>query len=420
MERYQSRFADAVLQQMVQTFGAVVIQGPRAAGKTRTGLELASSSVRLDAPSGPGMLAKTSPEIILPGAVPRLIDEWQVAPGVWNAVRHEVDQRGVPGQFILTGSAVPQDDVTRHSGAGRFGRLTMRTMSLAESGESTGEVSLDSVHAGGAVAAFGGPAVADYAQLLVRGGWPALVVGSRSSPGLYLNSYLDDVCRIDVPGMDARIDPVRMRALLYSLSRNIATEVPVEKLRREAEISGDRDQKGLAQVTVRKYLDALTRVFVLEELPAWAPHLRSKVRLRVRPTWHFVDPSLAAASLGAGPEKLLEEPAAFELLFESLAVRDLRIYADALGGQVFHYRDETGLEVDAVVELRDGSWSAFEIKLGGEEHIESGARNVKSLAGKVSARRQESLRSLNVLTAGNLSYTREDGVNVISLGHLTV
>lgn len=407
---------DGIAQDALQTFGAVIIQGPRAVGKTTSGLHLAASSVRLDSDPHLPALAETSPQTVLSGPIPRLLDEWQLAPSLWNAVRHEVDKRTEPGQFILTGSATPPDDLTRHSGAGRFRRITLRPMSLLESRETTGQITLADLFAGTDIAGLGGPTVPEYAELIVRGGWPALVSGPRRSPSDYLNAYLDDVTRVDLPMTAGRPDPMRVRALIRALARNVSTELSMAKLGREAEI-GD-DNSAIPGQTVRKYLDALSRVFVVEEQPAWAPHLRSKVRLRTHPKWHFVDPSLAAVALGASPSALLEDLNTLGLLFESLCIRDLRIHAQPLGGSVFHYRDENGLEIDAIVELFDGRWAAFEIKIGGTANIDNAAKNLTALKSKISEKRANQLASLNVLTAGSTSYTRPDGINVVSLGHL--
>lgn len=419
MASYRERVADAEIGRALKTFGAVVLEGPRAVGKTTTGLRHARSSVRLDARPEMAELAEASPETVLAGETPRLVDEWQLAPGLWNAIRHEVDARGEPGQFILAGSAVPADDVTRHSGAGRFRRVGLRPMSLAESGDSAAAIPFSSLFEGEPVAGLGGPSVAEYAQLIIRGGWPALVMQPERVPGDYLSSYLDDISRTDLPGAGLRIDPVRMRALLVALARNIATEVPASKLAAEAEIEEvDGDTDGISAQSARKYLDALTRIHVLEEQPAWRPHLRSAIRQRVRPKWHFTDPSLAAALLRASPQELLNEPKTLGFLFESLAIRDLRVYAEAMTGAVTHYRDEKGLEVDAIVELPDGRWAAFEVKLGGPRGIDEAARNLHNLVRKVSEARAASLAGLNVITAGTTSLTRPDGVNVVALGHL--
>lgn len=416
METYRNRLVDDLVRTSLDTFGAVVIQGPRATGKTTTGLQVANSSVRLDSDPQLPSIAETSPGVVLSGDTPRLIDEWQLAPTLWNAVRHEVDQRSVPGQFVLTGSATPPDDITRHSGAGRFRRITLRPMTLGESGESAGTVGFAELFSGDVIAGIGGPTVEDYASILVRGGWPILVAQTNRSPQDYLGSYLDDIARVDLPGVEVQSDPLRVRALVRALARNTSTEVSATKLSAEAEI-GEAGVEVSAQ-TVRRYLDALTRVFVIEEQPAWAPHLRSKVRLRTHPKWHFIDPSLAAAALGAGPNALLGDLNTLGLLFESLCIRDLRVLSQPLGGTVYHYRDENGLEVDAIVELNDGRWAAFEVKLGGSKNIDMAADNLRALEKKVSQQRASELASLNVLTAGNTSYTREDGVNVVALGHL--
>lgn len=421
MAGYINRVADHDLRRALATFGAVIIQGPRAVGKTTTASQHANSTVRLDESPDVQVLASTSPVTLLAGAPPRLIDEWQLAPQIWNAVRHEVDKRGLPGQFILTGSATPTDEITRHSGAGRFKRLTLRPLSLSESGDSTGAVSFSALFTGSNVAGIGGPTVEEYARLIVRGGWPALVKNASRNPTEYLLSYLDDVSRVDMPTNDMRIDPLRMNALVRALSRNLATEIPASRLSLEAELDAtSAGVIGVSAQSVRKYLDALSRVFVLEEQPAWAPQLRSRVRIRVSPKWHFVDPSLAAAALGASQKHLLNDLRTLGLFFESLCVRDLRVYAGSLGAQVFHYRDETGLEVDCVIENQTGDWAAVEVKLGGQKPIDEGASNLKKLAGKVSDARRAQLKSLTVLTAGNVSYTRPDGINVVALGHLKV
>lgn len=421
MADYRARIIDAQLKRSLATFGAVILQGPRAAGKTTTAQTFATSSVRLDASPELPAIASVSPRTILEGDTPRLIDEWQLAPEIWNAVRHEVDERGQPGQFILTGSATPTDTLTHHSGAGRFRRLTLRPMTLSESGESTSAVDFRSLLEDAAPYGIGGPTVTEYAELISRGGWPALTGNPNISYRDYLSSYLEDVARVDLPTNDIRVDPQRMRALIRALARNVATEVTAEKLSREAEIADpDEASRTVSAQTIRKYLDALARVFVIEEQPAWAPHLRSKVRLRTQPKWHFIDPSLAVSALDAGPDRLLSELRTLGFLFESLCVRDLRVYAGAVGAEVYHYRDSTGLEVDCIVETAAGDWAAFEVKIGGAKHIDEAAGNLKKLREKVSAARQERLKSLNVLTAGTTSHTRTDGVNVVSIGHMTV
>lgn len=419
MAAYRPRVADALVERGLHTFGAVILQGPRAAGKTTLGLHFAASSVRLDADPDFLNLASASPQAVLAGATPRLIDEWQLVPTIWNTVRHEVDSRQEKGQFILTGSATPTDDVTRHSGAGRFRRVTLRPMSLNESGEGTGSVSMKALFEGEKPAAMGGPDLTEYVDLIVRGGWPALIGQPVEAAYDYLTSYLADLSLVDLPQMDVRTDPQRMAALMRAVARNVATEASTAKLAREAEIQpGTVENAGMSQITARRYLDALVRVFVLEEQPAWSTHLRSKVRLRTHAKWHFIDPSLAVAALNGSPQRLLAEPSTLGLLFESLAVRDLRIHSEQIRGSVSHYRDETGLEVDAIVERRDGSWSAFEVKLGGEKNIDEAAKSLCQLARKVSEQRRGELASLNVITAGQTSYQRSDGVNVVALSHI--
>lgn len=425
---YALRVCERTIRESLTSFGGLLIDGPRAVGKTTTALRFAASSVRLDASPDLIDLAEASPGTVLIGAAPRLVDDWQLAPALWNTARHEIDSRAEPGQFIFTGSAAPVDDVSRHSGAGRFRRITMRPMSLTESGESIAAVDFATLFTdapfssesppGSTVAGLGGPTLADYAKLIVRGGWPALVAQPNRVPTDYLIAYLDDVARVDLRTAGIAVDPPRMKALIRALARNVATEASAERLAAESEIA-DTPSRVSAQ-SVRKYLDALTRVHVVEEQPAWTTHLRSKVRQRVSPKWHFVDPSLAAAAMGITDRPLLDDPRTLGFFFESLAIRDLRVYADTIGGSVTHYRDETGLEVDAIVELRDGRWAAFEIKLGGAAGVDAGAHSLHRLASKVSESRAARLTSLNIITAGTTTTTRSDGVNVIALGHLYV
>jgi predicted AAA+ superfamily ATPase len=421
MNGYLSRVIDARVKEYLEVFGAVILEGARATGKTTTGKHLAASSVSLDASPQLAALAQTDPSTIFAGKSPRLIDEWQLAPNVWNAIRHEVDERRTLGQFILTGSATPRDELTLHSGGGRFGRIRLRTMSLYELGASSGAVSLNTLlRDNPPVGAVGGPDVRAYTTLIVKGGWPAVVDLDEAKARIYLEGYLEGIIRVDIGG---RTDAERMRVLIRSLARNLSTEVALKNLAREARIfPDDASEQGaeptISEVTTRKYLDSLARIFVLEELSAWPTHIVSRVRQRVSPKWHFVDPSLAAAALGLSTDSLLAEPLVLGFFFESLAIRDLRIYAGLRGGSVMYYRDETGLEVDAIVEMIDGRWAAFEIKLGGDAQIDEGAASLRKLYGKLSEGKRRDMASLNILTAGPLSYTRSDGVNVIALGHL--
>jgi predicted AAA+ superfamily ATPase len=351
-----------------------------------------------------------------------LIDEWQLAPNVWNAVRHEVDKRIGLGQFIMTGSATPKDDTTRHSGAGRFGRIKLRTMSLFESGLSTGEIPFQKFFAREErFASYGGPSVSDYADAIVKGGWPGTLEMPPETAAIYIQSYIEEIARLNLNG---KTDPVRVKALIRSLSRNIATEASLASIAGESKIfhesAKDETNQSVSIPTARKYLDGLTKIFILEELAPWTTHIRSKVRRRVSPKWHYIDPSIAAASLQLSSRQLLKDPETFGFFFESLCVRDLRIFTEYMRGSVSYYRDEKNLEIDAITELFDGRWAGFEIKLGGDDHIEKGAQNLLALQKKLVESKQRDMMSLNVLTAGNVSYTRPDGVNVVSLGHIGV
>lgn len=392
-----------------------MIRGPRAVGKTTTALHHAASSVRLDQRAEWIRAAELTPELLLKGAVPRLIDEWQLAPSIWNSIRAEIDARGLPGQFILTGSAAPDEDRTRHTGAGRMARLTLRPMTLSEQGKSTGQVQFaDLFTKGTSLGGLGGPTVPEYAELIVKGGWPALRRLDAATAMDALADYVDNLADVDLRTVDGRPEPLRMAALLKALARNSATEASLQKLAEEAELPSGN----LSVPTVRKYLDQLTRIFVLEELPAWKPHIRSSIQTRVKPKWHFVDPSLATAALGVTPGGLLGDLNSMGLLFESLAVRDLRVYADVSDAKVSHYRDSTDLEIDAIVERRSGEWIGVEVKLGGERAIEEAVANFGKLRVRLTEPKLAHLASFCVITGGQASYTRPDGIHVISLGHL--
>lgn len=406
---------DLLIERKLKSSGALVIRGPRAVGKTTTALHHAASSVRLDQRAELIRAAELTPEVLLTGAVPRLIDEWQLAPSIWNSIRAEIDARGLPGQFILTGSAAPDEDRTRHTGAGRMARLTLRPMTLSEQGKSTGQVQFaDLFTKGTSLGGLGGPTVPEYAELIVKGGWPALRRLDVDAAMDALADYVDNLADVDLRTIDGRPEPLRMAALLKALARNSATEASLQKLAEEAELPSGN----LSVPTVRKYLDQLTRIFVLEELPAWKPHIRSSIQTRVKPKWHFVDPSLATAALGVTPGGLLGDLNAMGLLFESLAVRDLRVYADVSDAKVSHYRDSTGLEIDAIVERRSGEWIGVEVKLGGERAIEEAIANFGKLRVRLTEPKLARLASFCVITGGQASYTRPDGIHVISLGHL--
>lgn len=412
---YTPRLIDALIDRKLKSAGAVVLRGPRAVGKTTSALHHAASSVRLDQRRELIDAAELAPATLLAGPVPRLIDEWQLAPSIWNSIRAEIDARGLPGQFILTGSAAPAEDKTRHTGAGRMARLTLRPMTLFEQGRTTGQVRFAELFAKAAkVEGLGGVDIPAYASLIVKGGWPAWHGLDTAVAMAAICDYVDNLADVDLRALGGRSEPVRMAALLKTLARNISTEASLEKLAAESEISTG----SLSTPTVRKYLDQLTRIFVLEELPAWRPHIRSSIRARVKPKWHFVDPSLATAALGVSPDGLLDGLNAMGLLFESLAVRDLRVYADGMDAGVFHYRDSSDLEIDAIVERRDGAWIGIEVKLGGERAVAEAVANLTKLRARLTAAKLRQLASLCVITGGQASFTRADGIHVIALGHL--
>lgn len=411
-ETYWPRTVDPTVEGMLRSLGGLLLQGARGCGKSATALAHSSSSIRIDSSPQIAELAQVSPDTVLAGETPRAIDEWQLAPNLWNAARHLIDDRRAAGQFIFAGSATPSDSPIRHSGAGRFGRATMHTMSLSEARASTDAVSFSALMDGdtaGDVAGIGGLTVPQYAELLVRGGWPALVTGQITDSNLFLEQYLESAALVDLPDEEWNCDPGRMRSLLRALARNTATEATKTRIADESELSV-RSLDG--------YLNALRRVFILDEQPAWSPSLRSSVRLRVKPKWHLCDPALAACALGANAESLLNDLNTFGFLFESLCVHDLRVYAEALGGTVYHYRDESGLEVDAIAELRDGRWAAIEVKMGGDKAVDWAAVNLLKLANKVNTDIKGAPQALIVVTAGNVSYRRSDGVYVVALGHL--
>jgi predicted AAA+ superfamily ATPase len=416
MPSYNKRLIDAKIEKKLKSAGGILLKGVRFCGKTTTSLQHAASSVRFDKSEMVREQAKLAPQIVLQGKTPRVLDEWQLVPSIWNAVRAEIDERSAKGQFILTGSTNPSEDISTHTGAGRIARLTMRTMSLAESNESIKTVKLSDLFVKKTeIGGLGGVELTDYANLIVRGGMPALINETPEIAHEAMLDYVENIAYIDMRNLPSPPTPERLAALIRSLSRNLSTEASLEKLATEA---GFTEKNTMATSTVRKYLDQLTAIFVLEELPAWKTHIRSSVQQRVKPKWHFVDTSIATAALRILPNGLLKDFDSFGLFFESMAIRDLRIYADTLDGKVYHYRDSTGLEIDAIIELPDETWAAFEIKLGSTESIDRAAEHLQTLLTRLAPEKTAQCASLNVLIAGTSSYTRKDGVNVVSLGHL--
>ena len=412
---YLDRVVDAEVPMVLGSARAVLIEGPKGCGKTWTGQHFARSELFLEERPDLWEIAPHVPELLLDGATPRLLDEWQRVPELWHLVRAACDRRGRPGQFILTGSAVPADELTRHSGAGRISRVRMRPMSLWEAGLSTGEVSLREVLDGRAISpAESGVEVPELVAVACRGGWPQLVDTPITQAGRFTRDYLNDICRVDVSAVDGiRRSPTGVMRLIRSLARNISTTAGFGKL--AAETGGEVP---LNRTTVKTYLDVLSRLFVVEDLPAWNTHLRSRAGLIRSPKRHFVDPSLAAAALGAGPERYLDDLNAFGFLFESLAVRDLRIYAQAAESSVYHYRDTYGLEADAVIETPDGRWIAAEVKLGGATAIDQASQTLLNLRDRVAEERAATLARLVVITGGRYCYQRPDGVAVVPLACL--
>ena len=425
MEQYRPRIMDGLLAKKLQAKGAVVIEGPKWCGKTTTAGEIAASKVLLARPDVKEQfrnLLEIDVDTALTGEVPMLIDEWQTVPKLWDAVRYVVDYRRKMGQFILTGSAVPDREAEKereHSGTGRFAWLMMRPMTLFESGESNGTVSLGAL--------FAAPdklleknllKLQDIAFLICRGGWP-MAVGLPEEAALeQAFDYYDAVTKEDV----TRVDGVkrasdRVQRLMRAYARHQGTQASVATLREDLK---SNEVTTISDDTIASYLDALRKIFVVEDMPAWNPNLRSKTAIRTSDTRYFVDPSIATAALGLGPADLMDDLNTMGFFFEALCVRDLRVFAEALGGKVYHYRDKSGLECDAVVHLRNGQYGLVEIKLGGQSLINDGVETLHALAGQIDMARMKAPAFRMVLTAtGEYAYRRpEDGVYVVPLGCL--
>ena len=410
---YWPRLADSQLESALKGSGAVQIVGPKWCGKTATAEQRSASQVFLQNPDeGPSLLqlADVRPSLILEGPKPRLIDEWQMAPQLWDAVRFAVDQDKAKGQFILTGSATPKKR-PKHSGVGRIARMRMNTMSLYESRESTGEVSIKELFDNTTdIACISDSTIEDLAFFICRGGWPGAVVDPNKEIALMqASNYVDELLDSDIDELDdKKRNATWLREIMRSYARNTSSEAS------QSTIASDMHGEPPSENTVADYLDALKRTYVTDDLEAWNPSLRSKTAVRTSPTRHFCDPSIAATLLGATPKSLLMDFETFGLLFESLCVRDLRIYANALKGNVYHYRDKSGLEADAVIVLNDGRWAAIEVKLG-ERAVEEGAKHLLKLANKVDCAKMGEPSFLMVVTGQQAAYRREDGVMVAPL-----
>lgn len=423
MKQYKNRVIDRLLADKLEAMGAVLIEGPKYCGKTTTGEQQARSVLYMADPEIKDRnltMASTNIKRLLAGDTPRLIDEWQIAPKLWDAIRFEVDHRGEDGQFMLTGSAAPAStSEIFHSGTGRFGWIKMRTMSLWESGDSTGDVSLGGLFSSeNEVDGTSNLEIRRIAFLVCRGGWPKASLKTNESAALIeAREYVESVCRNDI----SRVDDVQRNAelarrLMRSYSRHQGAQVSVATILADIKSNEASDT---TEATVASYINALKRIFVIEDMAAWNPNLRSKTAIRSSDTRYFTDPSIAAAALGLGPDDLLDDPNTFGLLFETMAVRDLRVYAEALDGQVCHYRDKNGLECDAIVHLRNGRYGLIEIKLGGDNLIEAGATTLKKLASKIDTDKMKSPSFMMVLTAiGEYAYRRLDGVLVVPIGCL--
>lgn len=417
-KQYLSRLYDLELQKALESSGAVLIEGAKWCGKTRTASKAAKSILFMqdsDNTSSYLVMADTKPSLLLKGDVPRLIDEWQMAPVIWDAIRFEVDKRNEVGQFILTGSAVPSDNVTAHTGTGRISRMLMRPMSLYESKESNGSISLADLFAGKHdIEAISELTIEKISFALCRGGWPATVRKNNQAALRMSMDYVEAVINHDVSRVD-NVDknPNRVRALLRSLARNISTLATIQTIHDDIEATDNT----ISDKTISVYLNALRRIFVVEDVQAWSPSLRSKTAIRTSVKRQFVDPSIATAVMRINDEGLLKDFKTFGFLFESLCTRDMRIYAQVNDGEVFHYRDKSGLEVDMVVALYDGRWGAIEVKLGNKQ-VELAAENLLKLKNKIDTDKMGEPSFLMVITGGQFAYRREDGVLVVPIGCL--
>lgn len=422
MEKYKSRIADEILERKLKGKGAVLIEGPKWCGKTTTAEQISKSVLYMADPANGEQnltLADINPSLLLTGDTPRLIDEWQLAPKLWDAIRFEVDHRGEEGQFILTGSAVPVDSKKRvHTGTGRFSWLLMRPMTLYESGESTGTVSLKDLFEGpSTINGINNLSLEDIAYLCCRGGWPRSIFLDKEIALDSAFDYYDAIINSDISRVDGvNRNPERVKNLMRSYARNIGSQASVETIKNDML---NNDSFALDTDTVFSYINALKKIFVIEESPAWNPNLRSKTAIRTSDTRYFIDPSIVTASLGIGPEDLINDLNTFGLVFETLCIRDLRVYAESINGNVYHYRDSSSLECDAVIHLRNGSYGLVEIKLGGDKLIDEGAKNLIKMQNKIDTEKMKKPSFMMVLTAtGNYAYKRDDDVYVIPVGCL--
>lgn len=422
MVKYKHRIADRILERKVLGKGAVLIEGPKWCGKTTTAKQLSKSILDLGDSSvlmQSSQLIEIGPKALLEGKTPRLIDEWQALPTIWDCIRSEVDRRGEPSQFILTGSSVlPEAEETIHSGTGRFAYIKMRTMSLYESGESTGSISLSDLFEGKSFEVLQNEMdIDELAYLICRGGWPWATLIPKEVALDQAFDYVDSVVQKDIQRVDKiKRSPDRARLLLRSYARNISQQISYATIRKDMLAN---DASTLDEDTVADYVKALKKLFVIEDLAAWNPNIRSKAAIRTSDTRHFVDPSIGTAALRLGPKDLINDLQSFGLLFEDLVVRDLRVYAEALDGELYHYRDSSGLECDTVLHRRNGSYALLEVKIGGENRINEGAANLLALAKNIDTNKMSAPSFMAVIIGvGKYAYQRKDGVYVIPIGCL--
>ncbi len=426
MKKYKPRIFDQILLDELNAMGAVLIEGPKACGKTTTGENAAGSIIYMDDPMRRNQylqMVETDINYILDGATPRLIDEWQIAVKIWDAVRFAVDHRGEDGQFILTGSAVPPNDTKnemKHTGTGRISWLRMRPMTLWESEESTGDVSLRDLFFNPQKPVRGSNpySLADMAFFTCRGGWPKSIGKTNQRAALiHAKNYFEAIVRTDISRVDnVERDEERTRRIMRSYARHQGSQASIATILSDI---ANNDTADISEKTIYSYINALKNIFVIEDMPAWNPNLRSKTAIRNSDTRYFIDPSIACAALGVGPDDLTDDLNTFGLFFETLCVRDLRVYAQSIDGNVFHFRDKNGLECDAVVHLRNGSYGLIEIKLGGAGLIDAGAANLIKLSEKIDTDKMKSPSFMMVLTAvGDMAYRRTDGVIVVPIACL--
>ncbi|WP_115716375.1 ATP-binding protein [Amedibacterium intestinale] len=421
MDKYMTRIADKVIAERLEAKGAILIEGPKWCGKTTTGKHLAKSVIEMDRPEMTNQykqMAELNPSVLLTGEVPHMIDEWQIAPNLWNAVRYEVDQRDEFGQFILTGSSVPASlDSSAHTGTGRIGRIKMRPMSLFESKDSSGSVSLASLFKGENISGMDSHDIKSIAYLICRGGWPKAIGTTEKVALRQAFDYYDAIVNDDINRVDGeKKDRERTARLLKSYARNVSQQASLESIREDVIVN---DIESFSQATLYSYIDSLKKIFVIEDSPAWNPNLRSKTAIRTTDTRYFVDPSIASSALGLGPNDLISDLNTMGLIFENLCIRDLRVYADSLDGQIYHYRDKSGLECDAVIHLRNGDYGLIEIKLGGDKLIEEGAKSLLKLSDKIDTTKMKKPSFLMILCGvAPFAYQRKDGVFVVPIGCL--